>query len=377
MRRAAVRGLFVFGLFVAGFSSKICSRRFCAVTHVARVPQTRRRPACARAKRVQKTPWQSSFQPRENTNLGDEHMTDETRCDIGAKVAERQAAEDALVQKRIEAAPTTPAPVWKPTGESGSRGTARTERVANVHTQVGTFKAEPVQAARRQCRGTARRAAFLCLGRRPSPTRRARVLALSTRSDPWGGADPAPPRRAHQEEGRGDARPPRGAAWMCLARPPRGAGRLSGSRAAACEARPATQLMCRGRGDTPGRGRRLCYASMMVRVQLVGQDASSAAFLVQVHASQPNAPESRVARKMRAASVLAASPRPGLARPQPRVRPQRPTQSCPSRTGRADARRRRGQQGPEAPIALLSFNAASRMSSCSRNQMSRPNRHRR
>ena len=37
-------------------------------------------------------------------NLGDEHMTDETRDIYRAKVAERQAAEDALVQKRIEAA---------------------------------------------------------------------------------------------------------------------------------------------------------------------------------------------------------------------------------------------------------------------------------
>ena len=37
-------------------------------------------------------------------NLGDEHMTDETRDIYRAKVAERQAAEDALVQKRIEEA---------------------------------------------------------------------------------------------------------------------------------------------------------------------------------------------------------------------------------------------------------------------------------
>ena len=37
-------------------------------------------------------------------NLGDEHMTDETRDIYRAKVAERQAAEDALVQQRIEAA---------------------------------------------------------------------------------------------------------------------------------------------------------------------------------------------------------------------------------------------------------------------------------
>ena len=37
-------------------------------------------------------------------NLGDEHMTDETREVYRAKVAERQAAEDALVQKRIEEA---------------------------------------------------------------------------------------------------------------------------------------------------------------------------------------------------------------------------------------------------------------------------------
>ncbi len=37
-------------------------------------------------------------------NLGDEHMTDETREVYRAKVAERQAKEDALVQKRIEEA---------------------------------------------------------------------------------------------------------------------------------------------------------------------------------------------------------------------------------------------------------------------------------
>ena len=37
-------------------------------------------------------------------NLGDEHMTDETREVYRAKVAERQAKEDALVQQRVEAA---------------------------------------------------------------------------------------------------------------------------------------------------------------------------------------------------------------------------------------------------------------------------------
>ena len=37
-------------------------------------------------------------------NLGDEHMTVETREVYRAKVAERQAKEDALVQKRIEEA---------------------------------------------------------------------------------------------------------------------------------------------------------------------------------------------------------------------------------------------------------------------------------
>ena len=35
---------------------------------------------------------------------GDEHMTDETREVYRAKVAERQAAEDALVQQRVEEA---------------------------------------------------------------------------------------------------------------------------------------------------------------------------------------------------------------------------------------------------------------------------------
>ena len=86
-----------------------CSR---AVTHVARASTYLRRVvtpsarATARKRSKKNVTWQSSLlEVREtNMNLGDEHMTDETREVYRAKVAERQAAEDALVQKRIEAA---------------------------------------------------------------------------------------------------------------------------------------------------------------------------------------------------------------------------------------------------------------------------------
>ena len=57
-----------------------------------------------RARALQKLLAKHFPQPRETMNLGDEHMTDETREVYRAKVAERQAKEDALVQKRIEAA---------------------------------------------------------------------------------------------------------------------------------------------------------------------------------------------------------------------------------------------------------------------------------
>ena len=100
---------------VAGFSSRF----FCpaplvrAATHVARASTYLRRVvtpsarATARKRSQKKRDLAKQF-PRgiikTNMNLGDEHMTDETRDIYRAKVAERQAAEDALVQQRVEAA---------------------------------------------------------------------------------------------------------------------------------------------------------------------------------------------------------------------------------------------------------------------------------
>ena len=98
---------------VAGFSSRF----FCpaplvrAATHVARASTYLRRVvtpsarATARKRSKKNVTWQSSFlEGLTNMNLGDEHMTDETRDIYRAKVAERQAAEDALVQQRVEEA---------------------------------------------------------------------------------------------------------------------------------------------------------------------------------------------------------------------------------------------------------------------------------
>ena len=94
---------------------KICSAPLVrAVTHVARASTYLKRVVTPSAqatarKRLPKNSWASgkivSSSGREtNMNLGDEHMTDETREVYRAQVAERQAKEDALVQKRIEEA---------------------------------------------------------------------------------------------------------------------------------------------------------------------------------------------------------------------------------------------------------------------------------
>ena len=100
------------GFFIAiFFCGAACSRRYARGTRVY-VPQTRRdaQRSRDRAEALQKKrdlAKQSPDSPRgreTNMNLGDEHMTDETREVYRAKVAERQAAEDALVQKRIEEA---------------------------------------------------------------------------------------------------------------------------------------------------------------------------------------------------------------------------------------------------------------------------------
>ena len=101
-------------LYVSGFSSQfsLAAPLVRAATHVARASTYLRRVvtssarATARKRSKKNVTWQSSLlEVREtNMNLGDEHMTDETREVYRAKVAERQAAEDALVQKRIEAA---------------------------------------------------------------------------------------------------------------------------------------------------------------------------------------------------------------------------------------------------------------------------------
>ena len=82
-----------------------------AATHVARASTYLKRvvtpSAQATAEALQKKRDLAKQFPRgreTNMNLGDEHMTDETREVYRAKVAERQAKEDALVQKRIEEA---------------------------------------------------------------------------------------------------------------------------------------------------------------------------------------------------------------------------------------------------------------------------------
>ena len=85
-----------------------CSRRYArgtrVYTYLKRVA-TPSAQATARKRSKKNVTWQSSFlEGLTNMNLGDEHMTDETRDIYRAKVAERQAAEDALVQQRVEAA---------------------------------------------------------------------------------------------------------------------------------------------------------------------------------------------------------------------------------------------------------------------------------
>ena len=122
-------------------------------------------------------------------NLGDEHMTDETRDIYRAKVAERQAAEDALVQKRIEAA----------SDYVGTRAEANRcvkERVAtfDVHTQVGTFKAERETKLRDVTMPKNREGEHAFLEAletaAESDATWARVLSLvDTEPDSWGGAD--------------------------------------------------------------------------------------------------------------------------------------------------------------------------------------------
>ena len=96
------------GFFIAIFScGAACSRRYARGTRVY-VPQTRRdaQRSRDRAEALQKKRDLAKQSPRgRETNMNrDEHMTDETREVYRAKVAERQAKEDALVQKRIEEA---------------------------------------------------------------------------------------------------------------------------------------------------------------------------------------------------------------------------------------------------------------------------------
>ena len=98
------------GFFIAIFSCSAPLVR--AATHVARASTYLKRAWDAqrlrdRAEALQKKRDLAKQSPRgreTNMNLGDEHMTDETRDIYRAQVAERQAKEDALVQKRIEEA---------------------------------------------------------------------------------------------------------------------------------------------------------------------------------------------------------------------------------------------------------------------------------
>ena len=96
------------GFFIAIFSCSAPLVR--AVTHVARASTYLKRVATpsaratARKRSQKKHPSKAISRVTSKMNLGDEHMTDETRDIYRAKVAERQAKEDALVQKRIEEA---------------------------------------------------------------------------------------------------------------------------------------------------------------------------------------------------------------------------------------------------------------------------------
>ena len=181
------------GFFIAIFSCSAPLVR--AATHVARASTYLKRvatpsaQATARKRLPKKKSQQSSFQSRETMNLGDEHMTDETRDIYRAKVAERQAAEDALVQKRIEAA----------SDYVGTRAEANRcvkERVAtfDVHTQVGTFKAERETKLRDVTMPKNREGEHAFLEAletaAESDATWARVLSLvDTEPDSWGGAD--------------------------------------------------------------------------------------------------------------------------------------------------------------------------------------------
>ena len=99
-------------------------------------------------------------------NLGDEHMTDETREVYRAKVAERQAAEDALVQQRVEAA-------------SDYVGSFRAERETKLR-DVTMPKNREGEHAFLEALETAAE----------SDATWARVLSLvDTEPDSWGGAD--------------------------------------------------------------------------------------------------------------------------------------------------------------------------------------------
>ena len=99
-------------------------------------------------------------------NLGDEHMTDETREVYRAQVAERQAKEDALVQKRIEEA-------------SDYVGTFKAERETKLR-DVTMPKNREGEHAFLEALETAAE----------SDATWARVLSLvDTEPDSWGGAD--------------------------------------------------------------------------------------------------------------------------------------------------------------------------------------------
>ena len=147
----------------------------CAVTHVARASTYPKRVATpsARAtarKRSQKKRDLAKQFPRgiikTNMNLGDEHMTDETRDIYRAKVAERQAAEDALVQKRIEAA-------------SDYVGTFKAERETKLRDVTMPRNREGEHAFLEALETAAE-----------SDATWARVLSLvDTEPDSWGGAD--------------------------------------------------------------------------------------------------------------------------------------------------------------------------------------------
>ena len=160
------------GFFIAIFSCSAPLVR--AATHVARASTYLRRVvtpsarATARKRSQKKRDLAKQF-PRgreTNMNLGDEHMTDETRDIYRAKVAERQAAEDALVQQRVEAA-------------SDYVGTFKAERETKLR-DVTMPKNREGEHAFLEALETAAE----------SDATWARVLSLvDTEPDSWGGAD--------------------------------------------------------------------------------------------------------------------------------------------------------------------------------------------